>query len=311
MSKKVSIIIPVFNSEKYLGRCLNSVIQQTYSNLEVIMVNDGSTDNSKKICRDFSNRDLRLKLITTLNNGPSHARNIGLKEATGDFVIFVDSDDFLELDVIEKCVSILNETGAQMVIFGWNVYHEDTYIKSIRFDEYTNIDSDYVLSKMIISNDDFGGGYLWNRIIDINLLRNNNFPYFIEDINSYEDKVWLVEVLKRIKSVSIASFIGYNYIIHEGSLTRSSIKNIAFQRIDAFNRLSEMINGYRTEDKFCKLYADILLGATIDLIREKEFTLAQKIWLNNKMNVNKSKIGCKSLLKYLVITFWAKWKRIV
>lgn len=98
----LSIIIPVFNAEKYLSNCLKSILNQTYNNFEIIIINDGSTDKSLEICKEFSDQDSRIKLINNQNNGPSIARNIGLRNAKGKYVSFIDSDDYVKKTYFEK-----------------------------------------------------------------------------------------------------------------------------------------------------------------------------------------------------------------
>lgn len=100
MSDLVSIIVPVYNAEKYLNKCLDSIVNQTYSNLEIILINDGSTDNSLSICNDYTNKDGRIIVIDKHNTGAADSRNEGLKKATGKYIMFVDSDDFIDLNII-------------------------------------------------------------------------------------------------------------------------------------------------------------------------------------------------------------------
>ena len=104
MDKKISIIVPVYNLEKYLPRCLNSVCNQTYKNLEIILVDDGSTDKSSDICDNWAKKDSRIIVIHKKNGGVSSARNAGIKKATGEYIHFVDGDDWLELNCYEKIV---------------------------------------------------------------------------------------------------------------------------------------------------------------------------------------------------------------
>ena len=111
----ISIIVPVYNAEKYLNRCISSLLNQTYYNLEIILVNDGSTDNSKKICENAAKNDSRIKLINSVNEGVSLARNKGLKEANGDYISFVDSDDYVEPDYVEKMLLTLKSKKVDIV----------------------------------------------------------------------------------------------------------------------------------------------------------------------------------------------------
>lgn len=115
---KVSVIIPVYNVDKYLSKCLDSVIAQTCSDIEIICVNDGSTDNSAQILSEYSNRDSRIKMITKPNGGLFSARHVGMVSAAGEYLLFVDSDDWIEKTLVEKTLNKITETGADVVIFG-------------------------------------------------------------------------------------------------------------------------------------------------------------------------------------------------
>lgn len=114
---KVSIIVPVYNVEKYLARCIDSIIFQTYSNLEIILINDGSTDNCGKICNDYAIQDTRIKVIHQENQGLAETRNVGLRAVSGKYILFVDSDDWIELDTVSQCLNYLHEYNADVVCF--------------------------------------------------------------------------------------------------------------------------------------------------------------------------------------------------
>ena len=118
MNETISIIIPVYNVEKYLNKCLNSVIEQTYKNIEVILIDDGSTDNSGKICDEYAKNDIRIKIIHQQNGGVSTARNNGLEHATGKYITFVDSDDYIEKEMIETMAKKIMKKNADIVICG-------------------------------------------------------------------------------------------------------------------------------------------------------------------------------------------------
>ena len=115
--KKVSIIIPIYNVEEYLSQCLDSIVNQTYSNLEVILINDGSTDNCLEICNKYINK-YNWKLINKKNGGLSSARNAGLKEFTGDYVYFIDSDDWVESTMLLECIQEIEKSGVDILLFG-------------------------------------------------------------------------------------------------------------------------------------------------------------------------------------------------
>lgn len=112
---KISVIVPVYNVEDYLEECINSILGQTYKNLEIILVDDGSTDNSSKICDIYEKKDKRIKVIHKENGGLSSARNEGLKYRTGEYISFVDSDDFIDKTMYEKLYSAIKKYDADVV----------------------------------------------------------------------------------------------------------------------------------------------------------------------------------------------------
>ncbi len=122
---KVSVVIPVFNTESYLEQCIQSVLNQTYNNLEIILINDGSTDASGKICEDYSGIDNRIVYIETENKGQGFARNLGIKKSTGDYIVFMDSDDYLDLDTIERYLSYAEGESADIYGFNYYIYDEN------------------------------------------------------------------------------------------------------------------------------------------------------------------------------------------
>lgn len=113
-NQTVSIIIPIYNKEKYLEKCLDSILNQTYQNLEIILVDDGSTDGSLKICRRYAQKDLRFRVYTKENGGVSSARNLGIEKSTGSCLSFVDPDDFVHSEYVERLKDALDETGAEI-----------------------------------------------------------------------------------------------------------------------------------------------------------------------------------------------------
>lgn len=117
-NKKVSVIIPTYNTEKYIERCLHSVTEQTYQNLEIIIVDDGSIDRTVELCQKYQRTDSRINIITKENGGAGSARNVGLKNVSGDYISFIDSDDYIEKEMIDVLVSLLEENNADISICG-------------------------------------------------------------------------------------------------------------------------------------------------------------------------------------------------
>ncbi|MEN2775831.1 glycosyltransferase [Acetivibrio clariflavus] len=127
---KISVIVPVYNAEKYLRKCVDSIINQSYRNLEIVLVNDGSTDNSGLICDDYKNMDERIKVFHKANGGVAAATNVGLDNMTGDYVVFVDSDDYIEKNMLEDMLLILQKENADIVQCG--IYWVDFDYRIIR-----------------------------------------------------------------------------------------------------------------------------------------------------------------------------------
>ena len=121
--EKVTVVVPVYNAEKYLAECLKSIQKQTYTNIEIILVDDGSKDSSPVLCDKFQREDNRIKVIHKVNEGAGKSRNKGIEMATGDYILFVDSDDYIKSDLVEKCVNAIAGNDSAMVMFG--VQHTD------------------------------------------------------------------------------------------------------------------------------------------------------------------------------------------
>lgn len=158
---KVSIIVPVYNVEKYLKKCLNSLINQTLIDIEIICVNDGSTDNSEKILQQFAKQDSRVKILSQQNKGQSVARNVAIENATGDYLGFVDSDDWVDLDYFEKLYNRAKEFECDIACAGFKRCGK--FINSIRKSYkdvkiYTDINEKVIVDKLPKHN------YLWNKI---------------------------------------------------------------------------------------------------------------------------------------------------
>lgn len=132
MNHKVSIIVPVYNVEKYIHKCIDSILAQTYRNLEIILVDDGSPDNCGKICDEYASNDNRIIVIHQKNGGLSAARNAGLNKSTGNFIVFVDSDDYLEISAIEDCIHYIKTNNYDILIFNWYDVYLDDQLKTIK-----------------------------------------------------------------------------------------------------------------------------------------------------------------------------------
>jgi glycosyltransferase involved in cell wall biosynthesis len=237
----ISIIIPVYNAEKYIKRCLLSVQNQTYQNLEIIIINDGSQDQSVNICQEIAKKDSRISFYSQNNKGVSSARNYGLKLATGDYVYFLDSDDYIIPTCIEKLVSVLKKYPFTDIIqgraTGWAQH--DVYNKKHLPDYSCNrkwIKRTMLHRKPIPFTP-------WNKLVRLDLIHKHQL-YFIKDI-LYEDIVWNYDMAKYISSIAFCFDKTYIY----NSDNPDSIMHLGF---DSHSWLIIINHLIQSIDPFCK-----------------------------------------------------------
>lgn len=207
--KKISTIVPVFNTERYVRSCIDSIISQTYSNWELILVDDGSQDNSLSILREYEKRDLRIKVIHQNNSGPGIARNTGIKQAIGDYIVFVDADDLIKPNYFEQ----LSKETADIV-----------FIDIDQVDENLNIlREEHMSSYMSLSKDEFlrwqmTGKILWGGVrkaVKKELLYKNNILFTDHQVG--EEAVYSFLLLFHAKTVSFINGSVYLYVHRQGS----------------------------------------------------------------------------------------------
>ena len=243
----VSVIIPVYNVEKYLKECLESLLCQTYKNIEIIFINDGSTDQSKNICEQYEKNNLNVKLINQKNQGVSFARNKALKEAKGEYIIFVDADDYCESNMIEVAVQEMeNDT---LVIYGYN----NVYINKVE-PRLINDDIDITnVNEMIITKKEIGG-FLWNKVfIRKNIIDNKLF--FNTKIHHWEDVIFVSQYIKHIKQVKYINKSLYNYRMRASG---SSYDFLNKKNATVLNACEYLIDFYKSDkiiqDKLTYVY---------------------------------------------------------
>ena len=190
--KKISVIVPFFNSRKTLDRCLNSILAQTYKNFELIAVNDGSTDNSLEIVSSYAEKDNRIKIVNKAHKGVSSARNKALEVATGDLIQFVDADDDIEPDMFETAVSLMEETGADIVVCN----HDHPCIMNYFGDSVL----DFTDKKNIwrFYQNTFAGVVPWNKLYKREIITEK----FDEEISFTEDDVFCLSNMANAKKIA-------------------------------------------------------------------------------------------------------------
>lgn len=225
MDSLISVIVPIYNVEKYLDRCVDSIINQTYKNLEIILVDDGSPDNCPKMCDDYAKIDNRIKVVHKENGGLSDARNAGMEVATGEYVSFIDSDDYISLDFYETLLETIVDNDSDIVECGVVKFYEDN-----NFDEYsddlkvTNYDTLYALDGLI--NENPFKQHVWNKLYKSNIAL--DIPYAVGKLN--EDEFWTYQIFGKAKKVTRINKTMY-YYFQRGSSIMGNGYNI--RRLDA------------------------------------------------------------------------------
>ena len=216
---KFSIVIPVYNVEKYIEKCLESVLNQTYDNFEVIVVNDGSPDNSEKIIAQYAQKDKRIKLFTKENGGLSDARNYGVKQCTGDFLLFIDSDDYIEKELLNKLQKVLNKKKYEVIKFKLSLVNEsgEQIRKEIGLSQSKEISLREILEQEYCEP---AVTYCY----DMDFWKKEKFMYAKGKV--HEDFGLTPLVLYKAKSIYYLDYYGYNYVQREGSIVNGGEKNI-------------------------------------------------------------------------------------
>jgi len=219
----VSVVIPVYGVEKYLDRCLESVIAQTYPHLEIILVDDGSPDNCPAMCDDWAKKDSRIKVIHKENGGLTSARKAGFKRANGEYIIFFDSDDYVEHDMIEKLLDAARESGQDVTMCSWFADNGKQlnpirmgYTKNII--EKSELRDEFILPIIApLKGDVATNGFIWTKLFKATKLKDD---FFVSEREYYtEDIVFNANLALDINGIAIVNTPMYHYCLNPDSLT--------------------------------------------------------------------------------------------
>ena len=246
----ISVIVPIYNVEEYLNRCVESIVNQTYQNLEIILVNDGSPDNCPQMCDDWAKKDSRIKVIHKINGGLSNARNAGMKIAEGKYISFIDSDDYVALDFFETLLAVMENENSDVVGCGVVKFYEDG-----RFEKYSDdltiatFETEAGLSGLIAEKPFHQ--HVWNKLYKTNLVK--DVPYAVGKLN--EDEFWTYQVFGRAQKVSKINKTMYYYFQRSDSIMG---ENYSIRRLDA-------LEGKLNRQKYIeKNYPNLVVQAKID-----------------------------------------------
>ncbi|MCQ2236862.1 MAG: glycosyltransferase [Bacteroidales bacterium] len=221
----ISVIVPVYNVENYLEKCLNSIVEQSYSNLDIILINDGSTDNSAKICEEFASHDSRIRLINQENQGLSGARNTGIGLIRGKYVTFVDSDDWIDYNYVETLYNLIVEHDADVSVVSF-IYEEQVKTTNgviektrVKYNDGRVFVFDTHSALRELCRDKVLQNLAWGKIYKSSLWLDNNILYPIGKL--YEDVYTAFEIFVRVSKVVVYNVTRYHYRVRVGSIVNS------------------------------------------------------------------------------------------
>lgn len=255
MVYKISIIIPVYNTEKYLSKAIESVLNQTFSDFEIIIINDGSEDNSGKIADCYSMNHEKIKVIHKDNEGLGYARNTGLKYANGDYILFLDSDDYIDKYTLEKVYNKAKNTNSDITVFNMRKVRECD--GSVIEEQFLNLNDEIVDMKSIGINEYFKnyffpyihGHEACNKLYKSELIKKSQVLFDKNDYICSEDLLFNLKLIPYIQTIASINESFYNYVQRENSLMNTPYRNnLNYRFTNLINTFYEYINQFKDID---------------------------------------------------------------
>ena len=297
MCPLISVIVPIYNAENYLHRCLDSILAQTFTDFELILVNDGSTDCSGKICDEYALKDNRIKVIHKSNGGVASARQMGVDNTLGNYTIHADPDDWVEPTMLEELYKKAIEKDADMVICDFYVQTCNTCIT--RTQRISEESSEATLLALLSHK---LHGSLWNKLIRLECYKKFNIR-FVEGLNFCEDYLVCIKMLKNDIKVAYLNkaFYYYDQFTNDNSITRKYTLDTYRQRLFFINELKSTLEG-KYNKYLSKNEAIVAIECLRHGVLEKaEFkrTYSKKRW-KLLMHIN----GYRNKLKFIIATLF-------
>lgn len=294
----ISVIIPMYNAEKYIYKNINSILNQDFSDFELIVVNDSSTDSSLNIVKGFN--DKRLNIYTKINEGASKARNYGLKYAKGKYILFIDADDYIEPNTLSNYVKIIEENNPDLIINGFfsetenSDYADKIFCESKLYHNKSELKEDLVLlyKSHLLYN-------VWNKLFKSEIIKNNKIIF--KEVIYNEDMIFVQDYLKHCKSIYNTNECLYHYVREvKNSITMSFIPTLLNIRINENKIITNFLGNYGIKkneyiDFISKRYIERTLGCLENVHRSNYWSLKEKIQETDNI------IHCKETSYYLDI----------
>ena len=295
MENLISVIVPIYNVERYLPKCIESILNQTYKDLEIILVNDGSTDSSLNICQEYMLRDDRIKIVNKKNGGLSSARNAGLEIASGKYISFIDSDDFIHETMYEKMISLNIRCNTDICICDYYTFANQEFCGFQYKDEnsfFEIMDKEEVIKRYLLGN----WIAAWDKLYKRSLFDNLKFPEGILN----EDEAIMLFVFDKCNKICYLNEKLYYYLRREGSITTSiSLKNNLHWIENSRKNLFFIRNNYPLliEEAQQRYYSSIIWTLhTIGYNRLKKYSNEKK-YLKRLLLKDINKVLCNKYIK--------------
>lgn len=273
MNKKISVIVPAYNVEKYINKCINSILGQAYKNIEVIVVDDGSTDQTSKICDEVAQSDKRVRVIHQKNQGLSQARNNGIKASTGSYISLIDGDDVVESDFLKNMASAIRD-DIDIVVSGYKTVNANSNILSTNRKDNAVLSGKSAAIELLTKQEDFFV-IAWNKLYKKDIFIKNNIWYPAGRI--HEDNLTTYKLLSKAHKVAIIDAADYLYAKRTGSITDKSKKDLQIN--EKINAAKEAILFFEDKDLCEAAKYSLFLAQIIKLntaINSRDYELCNK-----------------------------------
>ena len=314
INKKISVIVPIYNVEKYLKRCIDSILNSTYNNLEIILVDDGSTDSCPKICDEYKKIDTRIKVIHKTNGGLSDARNKGLDIATGDFISFIDSDDYINSNMLSYLAKPLIENECDISVCDFEIFYGDSLENEMQYSDINdyNFYSSKEVLRLLLDGKKSHGDYAWNKLYKKYLFKEVRYPIGkkMEDIGT------TYKLYYYSNKIAISNKKLYYYFQRKDSILGKKTFSIYSDSLElAIERYNFLKDNYALKDDELTVYQRDILNKTIDVYKnaitdeEKKYfkdkccsKIYNDIFKDCKFKI-KTYCSFKSVVKYIMYQY--------
>ena len=294
---KVSIIVPAYNTEKYINKCLTSLINQTYKNIEIIVVNDGSTDNTKEIVENFAYSDDRIKLFNIENSGVSNARNFAIKNSTGNYIAFVDSDDYISSNYIEIMLSCALEINLDLVCCNFQKISENKTQKKYKIKKVKT----KIYNKTEYLKEIFTGNLLTFALTTSKIYKKELMNEFIGNIVHGEDILYNYYYLQKIDKAGYLNLKLYTYVTRKNSAVNSRFSKRRFKLMYKLIEIANELHQSKPElEKYIRTWLYFsCLESFYFMFRDKVVDKESYNFLYNNLKENKKFLRANKKVKFL------------